>query len=89
MEGITIKGPGEDDAEGEENSVEQEESDSTEDTPTPLGKSKGTGGPTLAQSNQPVSHQSEPSLLVIVQQITHIMANLQCYSSSEASRLHL
>ncbi|MBW0508038.1 hypothetical protein O181_047753 [Austropuccinia psidii MF-1] len=46
----------------------------------------GTGGPTLAQSNQPVSHQSEPSLLAIMQQMTQIMANLQAASSSEASR---
>ncbi|MBW0531390.1 hypothetical protein O181_071105 [Austropuccinia psidii MF-1] len=42
--------------------------------------------PTLAQSNQPVSHQSEPSLLAIMQQMTQIMANLQAASSSESSR---
>ncbi|MBW0548951.1 hypothetical protein O181_088666 [Austropuccinia psidii MF-1] len=41
----------------------------------------GTGGPTLAQSNQ-----SEPSLLALRQQITHIMAKLKSSSSSVASR---
>ncbi|MBW0592654.1 hypothetical protein O181_132369, partial [Austropuccinia psidii MF-1] len=46
----------------------------------------GTGGLTLALSNQPVSHQSEPSLLAIMQQMTQIMANLQEASSFEASR---
>ncbi|MBW0506821.1 hypothetical protein O181_046536, partial [Austropuccinia psidii MF-1] len=44
----------------------------------------GTGGPTLAQSNQPVSHQSEPSLLAIMQKKTQIMANLQEDSSSDS-----
>ncbi|MBW0564440.1 hypothetical protein O181_104155 [Austropuccinia psidii MF-1] len=73
-------GPGED---GEE---EEENSDGTEGVPAPVEASQGTGGPTLAQSNQPVSHQSEPSLLAIMQQMTHIMANLQAASSSEASR---
>ncbi|MBW0534015.1 hypothetical protein O181_073730 [Austropuccinia psidii MF-1] len=37
----------------------------------------GTEGPTLAQSNKPVSHQSEPYLLAIMQQMTQIMANIQ------------
>ncbi|MBW0538370.1 hypothetical protein O181_078085 [Austropuccinia psidii MF-1] len=46
----------------------------------------GTEGPTLAQSNQPVSHQSEPSLFAIMQQMTQIMANIQAASSSEESR---
>ncbi|MBW0476244.1 hypothetical protein O181_015959 [Austropuccinia psidii MF-1] len=46
----------------------------------------GTGGPTMTQSDQPVSHQSEPSLLAIMQQLTQIMANLQAASSSESSR---
>ncbi|MBW0524876.1 hypothetical protein O181_064591 [Austropuccinia psidii MF-1] len=46
----------------------------------------GTGGPTLAQSDQPVSHQSEPSLLAIIQQRIQIMANIQTASSSESSR---
>ncbi|MBW0499279.1 hypothetical protein O181_038994 [Austropuccinia psidii MF-1] len=49
----------------------------------------GTGGPTMAQSDQTVSHQSEPSLLAIMQQLTQIMANLQAASSSESSRLYL
>ncbi|MBW0479422.1 hypothetical protein O181_019137 [Austropuccinia psidii MF-1] len=48
----TLKGPGKDDAE--------EGSDITEDSPTLVGASQGTGGPTLGQSNHPFSHQSEP-----------------------------
>ncbi|MBW0531966.1 hypothetical protein O181_071681 [Austropuccinia psidii MF-1] len=51
----SFKGPGE---EEEENSVGEEESDGTEGVPAPVGESQGTGGPTLDQSNQPVSHQS-------------------------------
>ncbi|MBW0539121.1 hypothetical protein O181_078836 [Austropuccinia psidii MF-1] len=82
----TLKGPGEDGEEEEENSVEEEESDGTEGIPAPVGESQGTGGPTLAQSNHPVSHQSEPSLFAIMQQMTQIMANLQEALSSEASR---
>ncbi|MBW0577219.1 hypothetical protein O181_116934 [Austropuccinia psidii MF-1] len=81
-----FKGPGEGGEEEEENSVEEEESDGTEGVPAPVEALQGTGGPTLAQSNQPVSHQSEPSLLAIMQQMTQIMANLQAASSSEASR---
>ncbi|MBW0579897.1 hypothetical protein O181_119612 [Austropuccinia psidii MF-1] len=65
----TFKFPGED---GEE----EEDSDGTEGVPAPVGASQGTGGPTLAQSNKPASHQSEPSLLAIIQQMAHIMANL-------------
>ncbi|MBW0553095.1 hypothetical protein O181_092810 [Austropuccinia psidii MF-1] len=65
-----IKGPGED---GEE---EEEESDGTEGVPAPVGAAQVTEGPTLAQSNQPFSHQSEPFLLAIMEQITQIMANL-------------
>ncbi|MBW0532923.1 hypothetical protein O181_072638 [Austropuccinia psidii MF-1] len=75
-------GPGEDGDEEEENSVEEGQSDGTEGVPAPVGASQGTEGPTLAQSNQPVSHQSEPSLLAIVQQMTQSMANLQADSSS-------
>ncbi|MBW0579957.1 hypothetical protein O181_119672, partial [Austropuccinia psidii MF-1] len=37
-------------------------------------------------SNQPVYHQSEPSLFAIMKQMTYIMANLQAASSSEESR---
>ncbi|MBW0554615.1 hypothetical protein O181_094330 [Austropuccinia psidii MF-1] len=62
---------------GEENYVEAEESDGTEGALAPVGASQGTGGLTLAQYNQHESHQSEPSLLVIIHQITQIMANLQ------------
>ncbi|MBW0591086.1 hypothetical protein O181_130801 [Austropuccinia psidii MF-1] len=46
-------GPGEDGEEEEENYVEEEESDGTEGVPAPVEASQGTGGPTLAQSNQP------------------------------------
>ncbi|MBW0551984.1 hypothetical protein O181_091699 [Austropuccinia psidii MF-1] len=70
----------------EDNSVAEEESDGTKAAPAPVGASQGPGGPTLAQSNQPVSHQSEPFLLVIMQQMTQIMANLQAASSSDSSR---
>ncbi|MBW0508197.1 hypothetical protein O181_047912 [Austropuccinia psidii MF-1] len=78
--------PGEDGEEEEENSVEEEESEGTEGVPAPVGAFQGTGRPALSQSNQPVSHQSEPSLLAIMQQMTQNMANLQEASYSEASR---
>ncbi|MBW0565748.1 hypothetical protein O181_105463 [Austropuccinia psidii MF-1] len=61
-------------------------SDGTEGVPAPMGASQSTGEPALAQSNQPVFHQSEPSLLAIIQEMTQIMANLQEFLSSEASR---
>ncbi|MBW0481646.1 hypothetical protein O181_021361 [Austropuccinia psidii MF-1] len=80
-----FRGPGED-GEEEENSGEDEGSDGTEGVPAPVGASQFTEGPTLAQANQPVSHQSELSLLAIMQQMTQIMANHQAASSSEASR---
>ncbi|MBW0497567.1 hypothetical protein O181_037282 [Austropuccinia psidii MF-1] len=82
----TFKGPGKDGEEEERNYVEEEESEGTEGVPAPVGASQGTGGPTLAQYNQPVSHQSEPSLLANMQQMTRIMTNLQAASSSESSR---
>ncbi|MBW0497503.1 hypothetical protein O181_037218 [Austropuccinia psidii MF-1] len=82
----TFKGTGQDCEEEEENSVEEEVSDGTEGVPAPLGESQGTGGPTLAQSNKPVSAQSEQSLLAIMQKMTQIMANLQKASSSDSSR---
>ncbi|MBW0512530.1 hypothetical protein O181_052245 [Austropuccinia psidii MF-1] len=63
--------------EEEENSAEEEESDGSEFFPAPVGASHGTGGLTLAHSNQPVSHQSEPSSLAIMQQITQIIAHIQ------------
>ena len=85
MSRTSFKGPGEDGEEEEENSVEEEESEGTEGVPALVGASQGTGRPTLAQSNQPVSHQSEPSLSAIMQQMPQIMANLQAASSSEAS----
>ncbi|MBW0514736.1 hypothetical protein O181_054451 [Austropuccinia psidii MF-1] len=81
-----FKGPGEDGEEEKENSVEEEGSDSTEGPPAPVGVPQGTGGPTLAQSDQPISHQSEPFFLAIMHQMTQIMANLQAASSSESSR---
>ncbi|MBW0572021.1 hypothetical protein O181_111736 [Austropuccinia psidii MF-1] len=72
----SLKVPGEDDEEEEENSVEEEVSEVTEASPAPVGASPPIGRKTLAQSDQPVSHQSEPSLLAIMQQMTQIMANL-------------
>ncbi|MBW0558115.1 hypothetical protein O181_097830 [Austropuccinia psidii MF-1] len=81
-----LKVPGGDDEEEEENSVEEVGSDGTEGAPAPVGASQGTGIPTLAQSDQPVSHQYEPSLLAIMQQMSQIMANLQAASSYESSR---
>ncbi|MBW0508307.1 hypothetical protein O181_048022 [Austropuccinia psidii MF-1] len=72
-----LKVPGEDDEEEEENSVEAEEPDGTEAAPAPVGASQGTGRPTLAQSDQPGSHQAEPSLLGFMHQMTQIMANSQ------------
>ncbi|MBW0557203.1 hypothetical protein O181_096918 [Austropuccinia psidii MF-1] len=83
---ITCEGHGEDGEEEEENSVEEEYSDGTEGVPAPVGESQGTGGAPLAQSNEPVSHHSEPSLLSIMHQMTLIMSNFQTASSSEESR---
>ncbi|MBW0566432.1 hypothetical protein O181_106147 [Austropuccinia psidii MF-1] len=83
---VPQQGPGEDGEEEDENSVEEEESDGTEAAPAPVGASEGTRGPTLAQSDQPFSHQTEPSLLDIMQQMTQIMANLQAAASSQVSR---
>ncbi|MBW0529999.1 hypothetical protein O181_069714 [Austropuccinia psidii MF-1] len=80
-----FKVPGRDGEEEEESSVEEEESYGTEGAPAPVEEPQGTGGPTLSQSNQPVPHHSEPSLLAIIQQMTQIMANIQEASSSEAS----
>ncbi|MBW0553506.1 hypothetical protein O181_093221 [Austropuccinia psidii MF-1] len=82
----SLKVPGEDDEEEEEDYLEEEDSDGTEDAPAPVVEYEGTRRPTLAQSDQPVYHQSEPSLLAIMQQMTQIMANLQASSYSESSR---
>ncbi|MBW0582723.1 hypothetical protein O181_122438 [Austropuccinia psidii MF-1] len=46
----------------------------------------GTRGPTTSQSDQPVSHQTEPYLLAIMQQMKQIMAKLQAAASFEVSR---
>ncbi|MBW0509737.1 hypothetical protein O181_049452, partial [Austropuccinia psidii MF-1] len=80
----SLKVSGEDNEEEEENSEEEEASEGTEAAPAPVGESKGTGRPTLAQSDQPVSHHSEPSLLAIMQQRTEIMSHLQAPSFSES-----
>ncbi|MBW0582807.1 hypothetical protein O181_122522, partial [Austropuccinia psidii MF-1] len=72
-----LKGPGENGEEEEENSVKEEESYRSEGAHAPVGEYQGTGGPNISQSNQPVSHQSEPYLLAIIQQMTKIMANIQ------------
>ncbi|MBW0583317.1 hypothetical protein O181_123032 [Austropuccinia psidii MF-1] len=86
MSMTTFRGPGEDGEEEGENSVEEEVYDCTEAAPAPVGSSEGTRGPTLAQSDQPVSHQTEPSLLAMMQQMIQIMATLQAAASSEVSR---
>ncbi|MBW0588833.1 hypothetical protein O181_128548 [Austropuccinia psidii MF-1] len=86
MSRTIFRGPGEDGEEEEENSVEEEESAGTEAAPAPVGASECTTGPILAQSDQPVSHQTEPSLLAFIHQMTQIMANLQAAESSEVSR---
>ncbi|MBW0524604.1 hypothetical protein O181_064319 [Austropuccinia psidii MF-1] len=80
----TFKGPGGDGEEEEKNSVEGEESDGSESVPDPVGASQGIGGQTLAQSYQAVSHQSEPSLLALMQQMTQIMTNNQAASYFES-----
>ncbi|MBW0583669.1 hypothetical protein O181_123384 [Austropuccinia psidii MF-1] len=72
----TPAGSSEDGEEEEEDSVEEEGSDGTEAAPAPVGASQATGRPYLAQFDQPVSHQSEPSSLAIMHQMTQIMANL-------------
>ncbi|MBW0494255.1 hypothetical protein O181_033970 [Austropuccinia psidii MF-1] len=54
----SLKVPGEDDEKEGENSVEEEESHGTEAAPAPVGASQGNGRPTLAQYDQPASHQS-------------------------------
>ncbi|MBW0584825.1 hypothetical protein O181_124540 [Austropuccinia psidii MF-1] len=82
----TFGGLGEDGEEDEENSVEEERSDGNESAPAPVRASEGTRGPTLAQSDQPVSHHTKQSLLAIMQQMTQIMANIQAAASSEVSR---
>ncbi|MBW0587606.1 hypothetical protein O181_127321 [Austropuccinia psidii MF-1] len=89
MSRTTFRGPVEDGEEEEENSVAEEESDGTEAAPAPVGASEGTRGPTLTQSYQPVSHQTEPSLLAIMQQMTQIEANLLKFQDHLPSRLHL
>ncbi|MBW0471743.1 hypothetical protein O181_011458 [Austropuccinia psidii MF-1] len=81
LSSTTFKVPGE--------NSEEEGSDGTEGAPAPVGASQGTGGQTPAHSNQPVSHQSEPSFLAIMKKITQIMTNPQATSSSEDSRLNL
>ncbi|MBW0552404.1 hypothetical protein O181_092119 [Austropuccinia psidii MF-1] len=86
LSSTTSRGPGEDYVDREGNSEEEKESESTEVSPATVGASQSTGGPTLAQSYQPVSYQYEPSLLAIMNQMTQIMANIQAASSSEASR---
>ncbi|MBW0530552.1 hypothetical protein O181_070267 [Austropuccinia psidii MF-1] len=75
---------GENGEEEEEKFVEEEEYDGTKVAPAPLGASEGSGGPTVAQYNWPFSHQNEPYLLGIMQQMTQIMANLQADSRPPA-----
>ncbi|MBW0507057.1 hypothetical protein O181_046772 [Austropuccinia psidii MF-1] len=87
FEGIsrtTFKVLGENCEEEEANSVGEKAPDVTEVVPAALGASEGAGGPTLAHSSKPISYQSEPSLLALMQQMTQNMANLQASPSSEA-----
>ncbi|MBW0519301.1 hypothetical protein O181_059016 [Austropuccinia psidii MF-1] len=86
LDGTQAVCPGEYGDKEEQNSVEEEESDGAEGVPAPVGESQCTRGPTVSQSNQPVSHKYEPSLLAIMQHMTQIMANLQADSCFEASR---
>ncbi|MBW0487579.1 hypothetical protein O181_027294 [Austropuccinia psidii MF-1] len=51
-----------------------------EGVPAPVGQSQGTGRPTIAQSNDPFFHQSEPSSFAIMKKITQITANVQVAS---------
>ncbi|MBW0549795.1 hypothetical protein O181_089510 [Austropuccinia psidii MF-1] len=68
MSKTSFKGLGEDD--------EEEDSEYNEAFPDPMGDSEGTGEPTLDKYNKPFSHQSNPFLLAIMQQMTQIMANI-------------
>ncbi|MBW0461559.1 hypothetical protein O181_001274 [Austropuccinia psidii MF-1] len=45
---------------------EEEEFDGTEGAPAPVGAYQGIGIPTIAHSDQPLSHHFEPSLLAIM-----------------------
>ncbi|MBW0545278.1 hypothetical protein O181_084993 [Austropuccinia psidii MF-1] len=75
MSKTTFKGLGEVGEEEEENSMEEEESNGTEFITAPLGAYEVTGGKTIAKSNHPVCHQSDPSLWAIMQEVNKIMAN--------------
>ncbi|MBW0475538.1 hypothetical protein O181_015253 [Austropuccinia psidii MF-1] len=55
--------------EEQENSVEEEDSDGTKGVLSPVKVN-------LDKSNKPISPQSEPSVLEIMQQMTQIMANI-------------
>ncbi|MBW0536181.1 hypothetical protein O181_075896 [Austropuccinia psidii MF-1] len=57
--------------------MQEEGSDGTEGVPSPVGKSQCTGGPALAQANQPASNQSKPYSLAIMKQMIQIMTNIQ------------
>ncbi|MBW0583962.1 hypothetical protein O181_123677 [Austropuccinia psidii MF-1] len=61
--------------------MEEKEYEDNVFVPAPVGAFEGSGESALAQSDNRVSHQSEPLLLAILQWMTKIMANLQ-----EASR---
>ncbi|MBW0503147.1 hypothetical protein O181_042862 [Austropuccinia psidii MF-1] len=79
-----FRGPGEYGEGDEENYVEEGVSDGSEGVPAPVGASQAAGGPALPLSNQPVSHQSEPSLFAIMQQMTQIISNIQEASYSDS-----
>ncbi|MBW0582284.1 hypothetical protein O181_121999 [Austropuccinia psidii MF-1] len=86
MSKLLSQGLGEDGKEEEDNSVEEEESEGIEVFPSPVGKSEGTGRPTLAQYDKPYSHQIDLVILGILKSMTQMMATLQLAFSSEASR---
>ncbi|MBW0533321.1 hypothetical protein O181_073036 [Austropuccinia psidii MF-1] len=69
----------------EENSMEEEEYEGTESVPARLGAYQDAEGP-LQASLISLSHQSEPSLLAMMQKMTQNIANHQAAASSEASR---
>ncbi|MBW0557504.1 hypothetical protein O181_097219 [Austropuccinia psidii MF-1] len=56
-----------------------------EGVPAPVGQSHGTGRTTIAQSNHPFFHQSEPCSFAITKKITQITANVQVASYSKES----
>ncbi|MBW0463592.1 hypothetical protein O181_003307 [Austropuccinia psidii MF-1] len=69
--------------------MEEGEYYGTESVPAPVDAYEVTGGKTLGQSNQLLSHCSESSLLSIMQKMTQSIATLPAASSSHVSRLSM